>query len=183
MVRRVEHGRGGLAPDDVYEGSGPVAARRGGRGPFDAVGRRPARRVCSPTNISPWTARSWRPGRAWKRFRPRNGPAGPRRYDPGNPTVNFRGERRRNDTHQSTTDPEARLYRKGPGRETTLSAPGPCPARQPAWPCGERPCDRGDRDGRTRGGVVDAGGERAAGEHGRIRRVDGSVTRVVRTGK
>ena len=41
--------------------------------------------------------------------------------DPGNPTVNFRGERRRNDTHQSTTDPEARLYRKGLGREATLA--------------------------------------------------------------
>src|SRR5689334_1333414 len=33
--------------------------------------------------------------------------------DPGNPTVNFHGERRSNETHESTTDPEARLYRKG----------------------------------------------------------------------
>jgi transposase len=32
--------------------------------------------------------------------------------DPGNPTVNFRGEKRSNATHQSTTDPEARLARK-----------------------------------------------------------------------
>jgi transposase len=32
--------------------------------------------------------------------------------DPGNPTVNFRGERRSNETHASTTDPEARLSRK-----------------------------------------------------------------------
>jgi transposase len=40
--------------------------------------------------------------------------------DPGNPTVNFRGEARRNTTHASTTDPQARLYRKGPGREATL---------------------------------------------------------------
>ena len=40
---------------------------------------------------------------------------------PGNPTVNVHGERRRNDTHQSTTDPQARLYRKGPGREATLA--------------------------------------------------------------
>ena len=31
------------------------------------------------------------------------------------------GERRRNDTHQSTTDPQARLYRKGSGREATLA--------------------------------------------------------------
>jgi transposase len=35
--------------------------------------------------------------------------------DPGNPTVNFRGEKRRNDTHASVVDSEARLYRKGDG--------------------------------------------------------------------
>lgn len=40
--------------------------------------------------------------------------------DPGNPTVNFHGEKRRNDTHQSTTDPDARLYRKGNGQEAKL---------------------------------------------------------------
>jgi transposase len=40
--------------------------------------------------------------------------------DPGNPTVNFRGEARSNTTHASTTDPQARLYRKGPGREAKL---------------------------------------------------------------
>jgi len=32
--------------------------------------------------------------------------------DPGNPTVNFHGEKRSNDTHQSTTDPDARLATK-----------------------------------------------------------------------
>jgi transposase len=32
--------------------------------------------------------------------------------DPGNPTVNFRGERRSNETHVSPTDPEARLVRR-----------------------------------------------------------------------
>jgi len=41
--------------------------------------------------------------------------------DPGNPTVNFRGERRSNETHESTTDPEARLARKGDGKEAKLS--------------------------------------------------------------
>jgi transposase len=40
--------------------------------------------------------------------------------DPGNPSVNFRGERRRNDTHQSTTDPESVLYRKAHGKEARL---------------------------------------------------------------
>jgi transposase len=41
--------------------------------------------------------------------------------DPGNPTVNFHGEERRNDTHASTTDPEARLARKGGGHESKLA--------------------------------------------------------------
>src|SRR5437763_9947718 len=44
--------------------------------------------------------------------------------DPGNPTVNFRGESRRNDTHQSTTDPDAQLARKGQGKEARLSYAG-----------------------------------------------------------
>jgi transposase len=44
--------------------------------------------------------------------------------DPGNPTINFHGESRRNDTHQSTTDPDARLARKGGGKEAKLSYAG-----------------------------------------------------------
>jgi transposase len=40
--------------------------------------------------------------------------------DPGNPTINFRGEPRRNDTHQSTTDSESVLYRKASGKEARL---------------------------------------------------------------
>jgi len=40
--------------------------------------------------------------------------------DPGNPTVNFRGEKRSNATHQSTTDGESVLYRKGKGKESKL---------------------------------------------------------------
>lgn len=41
--------------------------------------------------------------------------------DPGNPTVNCRGEKRRNATHASVVDPEARLYRKGNGVGAKLS--------------------------------------------------------------
>ena len=40
--------------------------------------------------------------------------------DPGNPTINFHGEKRSNQTHQSTTDPESVLYRKASGRESKL---------------------------------------------------------------
>jgi transposase len=59
---------------------------------------------------------------AWashKSFKPKDAPAPPP-DDPKNPTVNFHGERRRNDTHQSTTDPDARLYKKAVGREARL---------------------------------------------------------------
>src|SRR5690242_7063833 len=44
--------------------------------------------------------------------------------DPGNPTVNFHGESRRNDTHESTTDADALLARKGSGKEAKLSYNG-----------------------------------------------------------
>jgi len=41
--------------------------------------------------------------------------------DPGNPTVDFHGEKRSNETHESKTDPDARLARKGPGKESKLA--------------------------------------------------------------
>ena len=44
--------------------------------------------------------------------------------DPGNPTVNFHGEKRSNQTHQSSTDPDAKLARKGHGKEAKLSYNG-----------------------------------------------------------
>jgi transposase len=44
--------------------------------------------------------------------------------DPGNPTVNFHGEKRSNQTHESTTDADAKLARKGSGKEAKLSYTG-----------------------------------------------------------
>lgn len=41
--------------------------------------------------------------------------------DPGNADVNFRGQKRSNATHESTTDPEARLRKKAAGQEARLS--------------------------------------------------------------
>ena len=65
---------------------------------------------------------------AWagqKSFTRRDGTsAGPSDDDPGNPTVNFHGERRSNTTHQSTTDPDSRLAKKGPGKEAKLAYVG-----------------------------------------------------------
>ncbi len=62
---------------------------------------------------------------AWashKSFRRKEEAGAPRSdEDPGNPTVNFRGEKRSNATHESTTDPDARLARKGNGQEARLA--------------------------------------------------------------
>ena len=41
-------------------------------------------------------------------------------FKPSNPEVDFRGEKRSNETHRSRTDPESVLYRKGPGKEAKL---------------------------------------------------------------
>ena len=62
---------------------------------------------------------------AWasqKSFQRKDGTsAPPTDTDPGNPTVNFHGEKRSNETHQSTTDPDARLARKSGGHEAKLA--------------------------------------------------------------
>jgi transposase len=60
---------------------------------------------------------------AWasqKSFKPKTGGDAPPAPGGSNPEVNFRGEKRRNDTHQSTTDPEAQLYKKAKGQEAKL---------------------------------------------------------------
>jgi hypothetical protein len=61
---------------------------------------------------------------AWasqKSFQRRDGGDQKPKDDPGNPTVNFHGETRSNETHQSTTDPDARLARKSSGHEAKLA--------------------------------------------------------------
>jgi transposase len=60
---------------------------------------------------------------AWaslKSFQPKEGPGNPTDGDGGNPSVDFHGEKRSNATHQSNTDPEAQLARKGRGKEARL---------------------------------------------------------------
>jgi transposase len=65
---------------------------------------------------------------AWaslKSFRPRDDSDGPPAGGGGrNPDRDFHGERRKNETHASTTDPEAKLFRKGSGKEAKLSYMG-----------------------------------------------------------
>ena len=64
---------------------------------------------------------------AWasmKSFHPSDGDGSTPVHGGKNPTVDFRGERRLNATHASTTDPEARLARKGLGKEAKLCYAG-----------------------------------------------------------
>ena len=61
---------------------------------------------------------------AWaslKSYRPRDGSGDPPAGGGRNPEVDFRGQRRRRDTHVSSTDPEALLYTKGSGQAAKLS--------------------------------------------------------------
>jgi transposase len=64
---------------------------------------------------------------AWaslKSFQLKDKQDGPPPDDTGNPTVDFHGQKRSNDTHESKTDPDALLARKGKGKEARLSYNG-----------------------------------------------------------
>ncbi len=94
-----------------------------GRRFFDAIVRR-ARQAglmsdehftVDGTLIEAWASlKSFRPKGEDPDDRPTDG-------DPSNPTVNFRGEKRSNRTHESKTDPDSQLMRKGFGKEAKLS--------------------------------------------------------------
>jgi hypothetical protein len=69
---------------------------------------------------------------AWasmKSFRPKDDADGPPPGGGPNDSWDFHGEQRRNDTHASTTDPEARLFRKGAGKGARLCFMGQLKAR------------------------------------------------------
>ena len=60
-----------------------------------------------------------------KSFRPRDGSDDPPPSGGGsNREADFHGQKRSNETHASRTDPEARLCRKGPGKEAKLCLMG-----------------------------------------------------------
>ena len=74
-------------------------------------------------SISRSTGPCWRRGRAPRAFAQKT----VRAETPGdgrNGERDFHGKQRKNDTHASTTDPDARLYRKGPGKEAKLAFMG-----------------------------------------------------------
>jgi hypothetical protein len=55
-----------------------------------------------------------------KSFVPKDGSGPPASGGGRNAERDFHGEKRKNDTHSSTTDPDARLFRKGAGKEAKL---------------------------------------------------------------
>ena len=83
---------------------------------------------------------------AWasmKSFKPKDGGEPPADAGGRNREADFHGQKRSNDTHGSTTDPEARLYRKGPGKEAKLCFLGHGSDGEPQRPFGRRLCDAG----------------------------------------
>jgi transposase len=96
---------------------------------------------------------------AWasqKSFQAKDGKPAPPPDDPGNPTVNFRGERRANETHESKTDPEAQLARRrGQGIQVELLRE--CVGGESQRADRRRGSVSGQRDRGTRCGAGDAG--------------------------
>jgi transposase len=73
------------------------------------------------TLIEAWASmKSFRPKSPSSGEDPRNGSGEPPLGGGRNAEANFRGEKRSNDTHESTSDPQARLYRKGDGQPAIL---------------------------------------------------------------
>jgi hypothetical protein len=98
---------------------------------------------------------------AWasmKSFPPKDGSGEP--PAPGrNGERDFHGEKRSNETHASTTDPDARLYRKGSGQPAKLAYLGHV-LMENRHALLVDAADPGDRDGGARGGAGDGGGPR-----------------------
>jgi transposase len=74
------------------------------------------------TLIEAWASlKSFRPKSLSSGEDPRDGSDNPPSDGGRNAEADFHGQKRSNETHASTTDPDARLYRKGPGKEAKLS--------------------------------------------------------------
>ena len=103
-----------------------------------------------------------------KSFKPRAGDPPPDDGDRGNPSVDFHGDRRANATHQSATDPEARLFRKGKREGGQAGVHGPCADGEPQRPAGGLSGERSDGGRAERDAVpVLLAGARERGFHPR----------------
>ena len=88
------------------------------------------------TLVEAWASmKSFRPKSLSSGEDPRNGSGEPPAGDGRNREADFHGQKRSNETHASTTAPEARLYRKGPGKDAKRCFMGHAPqsARHGRW--------------------------------------------------
>ncbi len=98
---------------------------------------------------------------AWasqKSFRRKDGQGKP--PGPGG-EVDFHGEKRKNQTHESTTDPDARLFKKSKGSEAKLRLPGTCIDGEPQRAFGADVSDRGEWKSGAGCGDADGGSDPA----------------------
>ena len=128
---------------------------------------------------------------AWasmKSVRPKAPQEPPHRPDGGesgggrNAAVDFRGEKRSNATHASTTDPDARLYRKGPGMQAKLCFIGHGLMENRSLPDRRHPADPRLRPCRAAGGPGDDRGTRRPAAGGDARHRPGLRCRRFRRG-
>jgi hypothetical protein len=122
VVCGTQHRQPGLGRHGLHEEPGALAGGRGRTGLFQRGGRAsgsPGLLSNEHFTVDGTLIEAWAGHKSFKR-KGDDRPIPP--DDPGNPSVDFHGERRSNATHQSTTDPDERLARKGPGKEAPGSA-------------------------------------------------------------
>ena len=114
LVRGARDGRRRVVADDVHEES-RSAARRRHRGRVLRRDRDPRRHGAAAVRRSFHRRRHVARGLGESQEFPAPGSRSRPPEAGGNPTVNFHRQRRTNETHRSTTDPDARLYKKAQG--------------------------------------------------------------------
>ena len=82
--------------------------------------------------------------------------------DPGNATVDFHGQKRSNQTHESKTDPDAKMARKGKGKESQAELPRESAGGEPPRADRQHRGVRGQRNGGARCGAGDVGTDSAS---------------------
>ena len=125
LVCGAQHRRSGLGRDGLHQEPGALAGGRGGAGLFQRGGRASGcPRACSPNEhftVDGTLIEAWAGHKSFKR---KGDDQQTPPDDPGNPSVNFHGERRTNATHQSTTDPRPAWPAKGRAKRPGSATPG-----------------------------------------------------------
>ena len=185
LVRRASPGRPRLASHDVHQKPGQAVRPRRGRA-VSHGGERAGASV-QAAFLGPLPARRYPVGRlaSIKSFRLQESAANPPIDDEGTGGGggDFRGARLTNETHRSTTGPDARLYRKEIGPVGQALPHGACAGREPQRHGGRGLGDGRDRHGGGGGGPSVVWGTAQAGgaAHGWLRQ--GLWREGIRSGK